>query len=663
MGCGAQGAKKLEEAEILSTQLRSSLKKQELELQRLEAHEAANSKERTRLRQELDEARSEDALAKALAEIRSLREKVASSEAAASAEATRSSRLDGRCSVLEVESRALRDELTAASSAHFQSQEASDNLHQQLTARKQELTQLHVQLQSLSDEASDLQAQRDYALSELKAANQVAEALKATSTALDGKRPRKPRKPCTQRLFGTRDAADSLPKPLADGQEVTSLKATHLPPTVDEDDLRAIFGRELCSIQLPRNCGYAILGFRSAESAEKALKRNGQRIPDHKAVLRLARSSATPGRRPLTDYQVCVGNLAPNMTDADLYEAFRSLSTDVLGARVPVDHTGRSKGFGFVRLADDDAAEPLVAKKQGFRLAGRAATLRQCMAPDAAVGDKVLFISNMEPGTREDWLRTLLCVFGELEFVEMGFNGGFARVGFREAEAALAAGSLLQGRAQSSGRRLLFRWARPLPPDPQRLQFSQRFATPLSDTNSDNLGRELAHSLLPQPTASERRVEGASLDPGDKAHWLSKQLAGLGQLLNQRARKARLSPMQVAIAVDSSSEGSALAVPMPEVPWADSPLQASPQAFAFEREGKLSLENAGGAAPSSGMQEAAKEMPKIYTDPNAKVFQFDFSVFDFLKHEALQTPPESPLEVLPVEVSDKWSDARWSTRV
>ena len=25
-----------------------------------------------------------------------------------------------------------------------------------------------------------------------------------------------------------------------------------------------------------------------------------------------------------------------------------------------------------------------------FRLAGRAATLRQCMAPDAAVGDKVL---------------------------------------------------------------------------------------------------------------------------------------------------------------------------------------------------------------------------------------------------------------------------------
>ena len=34
---------------------------------------------------------------------------------------------------------------------------------------------------------------------------------------------------------------------------------------------------------------------------------------------------------------------------------------------VPVDHTGRSKGFGFVRLADDDAAEPLVAKKQGRR--------------------------------------------------------------------------------------------------------------------------------------------------------------------------------------------------------------------------------------------------------------------------------------------------------
>lgn len=71
-----------------------------------------------------------------------------------------------------------------------------------------------------------------------------------------------------------------------------------------------------------------------------------------------------------------------------------------------------------------------------------------------------------------------------------------------KAEAALGAASLLQGRAQNSwqlryvratcewcsaikicltqgGRRLLFRWAKPLSTDPQGFQaFSQRFATP-----------------------------------------------------------------------------------------------------------------------------------------------------------------------------------------
>ncbi|CAK9036606.1 unnamed protein product [Durusdinium trenchii] len=295
--------------------------------------------------------------------------------------------------------------------------------------------------------------------------------------------------------------------------EVTSLKATHLPPTVDEAELRSLFGRELCSLQLPRrsageNCGYAILGFTSPEAAEQAMRRNGQRIPDHKAVLRLAPcQKVSSGRKPLASYQVCVGNLAPHVSDAELYTTFRSLSENVVGARVPVDQSGRSRGFGFLRLSDEEAAEPLVAKAHGFQLAGRAVTVRQCLPADSTTGDRALFISNLEVGTREDWLRRLLGVFGELDFVDVGIRGGFARVGFIEAEAALGAASLLQGRAQNSGRRLLFRWAKPLSTDPQGFQaFSQRFATPAFEEHSDNMARELAKSLLP--------VEGPALPSG-----------------------------------------------------------------------------------------------------------------------------------------------------
>lgn len=108
------------------------------------------------------------------------------------------------------------------------------------------------------------------------------------------------------------------------------------------------------------------------------------------------------------------------------------------------------------------------------------------------------------------------------------------------------------------------RWAKPLSSDRQRLQaFSQRFATPkvaeslgrgelhgLMGTNirdsmpatarpRDDMARELAKSLLPQPTTAERQVEGSGMDTSDQAHWLSKQLASQG-LHPRAANKQRL---------------------------------------------------------------------------------------------------------------------------
>ena len=44
----------------------------------------------------------------------------------------------------------------------------------------------------------------------------------------------------------------------------------------------------------------------------------------------------------------------------------------------------------------------------------------------------------------------------------------------------------------------------------------------------DDMARELAKSLLPQPTTVERQVEGSGMDTSDQAHWLSKQLASQG---------------------------------------------------------------------------------------------------------------------------------------
>eukprot|EP00435_Cladocopium_sp_Y103_P023266 s680_g5.t1 len=412
-----------------------------------------------------------DILTQVLAQAAAVREELEHFEATASAEASPSSRLDGRCSVLEVESRTLRDELASSSNAHDNLLEVAKQLQKELAAKDQKLTHCGACKHSWFNLGASYyeDSQGKGLCSELKAANQV-EALKSTSTVLDKRR--KPRR--------------------AEISDIAELNLQNGERSLVEPE------RKLLS-------GYAILGFASPESAERAMRQNGQRLPNRKVALRLAPCSTVSGRKPLASYQLCVGNLGAQVSDADLYNAFRSFSDIVLGARVPVDHSGRNRGFGFIRLSDDEAAGSLAVKAHGFQLAGRAVTVRQCLQADATAGNRTLFVSNLEPGTREDWLRKLLGVFGDLDFVEQGGHGGvFARVGFSEAEGALAAASLLQG-----GRQLRFRWAKPLSTNNQKLQaFSQRFATPKVVERTDDMARELAKSLLPQPNMTERQFQG-----------------------------------------------------------------------------------------------------------------------------------------------------------
>lgn len=66
-----------------------------------------------------------------------------------------------------------------------------------------------------------------------------------------------------------------------------------------------------------------------------------------------------------------VGNLAFSVTDDELNQAFASFG-NVASARVVMDRmTGRSKGFGFVEIEDDGAADEAINKMNGQTIAGR----------------------------------------------------------------------------------------------------------------------------------------------------------------------------------------------------------------------------------------------------------------------------------------------------
>jgi RNA recognition motif-containing protein len=72
-----------------------------------------------------------------------------------------------------------------------------------------------------------------------------------------------------------------------------------------------------------------------------------------------------------------VGNLNYEVTDSDLSNMFAAHGT-VQSAQVIMDRdTGRSKGFGFVEMANDQEAQAAIAALNGVSNGGRALTVNE----------------------------------------------------------------------------------------------------------------------------------------------------------------------------------------------------------------------------------------------------------------------------------------------
>ena len=70
-----------------------------------------------------------------------------------------------------------------------------------------------------------------------------------------------------------------------------------------------------------------------------------------------------------------VGNLSYAMRDDDLRETFSAFG-DVQSAKVMMERdTGRSKGFGFVEMANDAQAQEAISALNGQSVGGRALTV------------------------------------------------------------------------------------------------------------------------------------------------------------------------------------------------------------------------------------------------------------------------------------------------
>src|ERR1700674_3981271 len=81
-----------------------------------------------------------------------------------------------------------------------------------------------------------------------------------------------------------------------------------------------------------------------------------------------------------------VGNLAWGVSDQDLQEVFAETG-NVESSQVIIDRaTNRSRGFGFVEMATDEAADAAIKNLNGRDLKGRAIRVNEAQARSAGGG-------------------------------------------------------------------------------------------------------------------------------------------------------------------------------------------------------------------------------------------------------------------------------------
>ena len=75
--------------------------------------------------------------------------------------------------------------------------------------------------------------------------------------------------------------------------------------------------------------------------------------------------------------KIYVGNMSFQTTEEDLATLFAQAGT-VESAQIITDRdTGRSKGFGFVQMADDDAVAKAIERFNGQEINGRSLTVNE----------------------------------------------------------------------------------------------------------------------------------------------------------------------------------------------------------------------------------------------------------------------------------------------
>ncbi|KAI9640904.1 hypothetical protein NHQ30_010745 [Ciborinia camelliae] len=167
------------------------------------------------------------------------------------------------------------------------------------------------------------------------------------------------------------------------GDAKTTLWMGELEPWIDENFIRSVwFGMgEQVNVKMIRdkfsgNAGYCFIDFSSPAAAAKALSLNGSMIPNTSRPFKLnwASGGGLADRRDDRgpEFSIFVGDLGPEVNEYVLVSLFQARFPSCKSAKIMTDPiSGMSRGYGFVRFAEEGDQQRALTEMQGVYCGNR----------------------------------------------------------------------------------------------------------------------------------------------------------------------------------------------------------------------------------------------------------------------------------------------------
>lgn len=150
-------------------------------------------------------------------------------------------------------------------------------------------------------------------------------------------------------------------------------------------------GEKPLNVKVMRNkftgepAGYCFVHFENDDEAIDAMhKLNGKVIPNTTPPVRFRLNTASNQGKVLMnerEFSLWVGDLSPEVDDYTLYKTFAARYQSIKAAKVILDASGFSKGFGFLRFGSEEEQKHCLTHMNGYK----------------GLGTKALKISNAIP--------------------------------------------------------------------------------------------------------------------------------------------------------------------------------------------------------------------------------------------------------------------------